>query len=236
VTRNHPPARLASILAVLLLCAASGSALADPYDGGATRERGSRDEPYRHDADGRYQSRRDSDQRAQDRWNRDARGYRGEHADRDGDRDAWRAREYRRDARDHSYWRGYDYPRYGYGNYGYGNYGYGNYGYGYPGGYYGYPRRYRHDDGSGDDAALTIAGGVIGGLIGNNAASPENRAAGTVFGALIGGVLGHAIGQSNNDDHRHGWSRGYGGGDRDERRYRHDDDGREQRLPGWRSF
>ncbi len=67
---------------------------------------------------------------------------------------------------------------------GYGSYGYGAYsrGYGYPG-YdrgYGY-RSYRRDDGRDDDAALTIAGGVIGGLIGNHAASPENRAAGTVF-------------------------------------------------------
>ena len=136
----------------------------------------------------------------------------------------WNAHRGETRARDRGQWRSDDGRRYGnrgnpsYGSYGYRyrSYGYGSYGpvYRYePRGYdYGY-RHYRRSDGHDDDAALTIAGGVIGGLIGNRAASPENRAAGTVFGAVIGGVIGHAIGQSNNDDRRR----------YDRYRYRYDD-------------
>ncbi|MFO1402218.1 MAG: glycine zipper 2TM domain-containing protein [Steroidobacteraceae bacterium] len=207
--------RFVPIVAALALGALGGTAQADPQDGGWSRGRDDHANERRWDDSanrGDRGGRREQDRR-DDRWSRH---------DRD-DRDGHERRQ----------WRSEDAPRYGYGyggypyGYGYRNYGYRGYGRGnaYPG--YGYRNyeygRYRRDDGRDDDAALTIAGGVIGGLIGNHAASPENRAAGTVFGALVGGVLGHAIGQSNNDDHpRRGW-RGERDGWGDARRYRHDD-------------
>lgn len=182
--------RWTSILAALALGVLGSAAQADPQDGGWNRGREDRSE-----------------------HRRDGNAGRNERDGRNGhDRPRWRA-----DDSPHYGYNGYPHGYGGYSrSYGYGSYGYGAYsrGYGYPG-YdrgYGY-RSYRRDDGRDDDAALTIAGGVIGGLIGNHAASPENRAAGTVFGAVIGGVLGHAIGQSNNDDHRRrDWR-----GDRDRR-------------------
>ena len=191
MARTHT-IRFASILAILALGTLGGTAFADPQDGGWRRERAER-------ADRSSPHRRDMDARRDDRWARDR------HEGRD--RPRWRRDDSPRPGRYGDYRYSYDYYPYDYRYRSYGD-GYRGYDDGYRGGYrtYGHPR-YRRDDGRGDDAALTIAGGVIGGLIGNHATSPENRAAGTVFGAVIGGVLGHAIGQSNNDDRRRRYRR-----------------------------
>jgi uncharacterized protein YcfJ len=38
-----------------------------------------------------------------------------------------------------------------------------------------------------------VVGGIIGGIIGNNAAHGRDRGPATVVGAIIGGVAGHAV-------------------------------------------
>ncbi|MCC7463012.1 MAG: glycine zipper 2TM domain-containing protein [Gammaproteobacteria bacterium] len=202
MARTHTT-RFAFILAVLALGALGGTALADPQDGGWHRERAERSGQQRREADarrGEHWARNGHDER----WQRDGRHGR--------DRSPWRQDD---SHRYHTYDRAHG-PTYAYGDgRGYRSDRYGHRGYQDPYSYRGYDYRYddgyrrsRRDGNRNDDAALTIAGGVVGGLIGNHAASPENRAAGTVFGALIGGVLGHAIGQSNNDDPRHRARRG----------------------------
>ena len=52
------------------------------------------------------------------------------------------------------------------------------------------------------DAALAAVGAVGGALIGNRAASPENRAIATVAGAIIGGLIGNAVGDAIDDGDR----------------------------------
>jgi hypothetical protein len=95
VTRNSP-AKLTTLLAGLLLCAAGGLALADPHDSGGDRGRGARSGDSWQRSDHR-------DERRDER--RDDRRYRG---------DDRRYQDYRRYDHNRSYGRGYDYPRYDY--------------------------------------------------------------------------------------------------------------------------
>lgn len=52
------------------------------------------------------------------------------------------------------------------------------------------------------DAALTAVGAVGGAIVGNRAASPENRTIATIVGAVIGGVIGNKIGDAIDDGDR----------------------------------
>jgi hypothetical protein len=57
VTRNSP-AKLTTVLAGLLLCAAGGLALADPHDSGGSRDRSTRGGDSWQRSDDRYEARR----------------------------------------------------------------------------------------------------------------------------------------------------------------------------------
>ncbi len=52
------------------------------------------------------------------------------------------------------------------------------------------------------EEVLTVVGAVAGAVIGNRAASPDNRAIATLAGAIIGGVIGNRIGEAIDDRDR----------------------------------
>ncbi len=52
------------------------------------------------------------------------------------------------------------------------------------------------------DAALTALGAAGGAIIGNRAASPENRTIATLAGAIVGGIIGNAVGDAIDDADR----------------------------------
>lgn len=60
--------------------------------------------------------------------------------------------------------------------------------------------------------AGSVTGAVIGGVIGNQVAGYQNKAAGAVLGATIGGLVGNAIAQNNNNNYNNNGQNYYNNG------------------------
>ena len=81
----------------------------------------------------------------------------------------------------------------------------------------------RHVDGGGNNAAGTVIGAIVGGVLGNTVGKGDRRKAATVAGAVVGGAVGHNV--ASQDD------RYYAGPERRCRRVQ--DNAEERRIVGY---
>ena len=51
----------------------------------------------------------------------------------------------------------------------------------------------RHVDGGNNNAAGTVIGAIVGGVLGNTVGKGDGRKAATVAGAVVGGAVGHGV-------------------------------------------